>query len=267
MILMLDRTDEAAKGNNTYEQLMKEFLGQENVIPYRNATPERPMYLLRHPEGDIIIRYYLDPTGHYYDLVEYRRFQQIARTFNFCWTLEPPESFFDKFIRRPSVALSIYSRRKYGQPKLTKPEELKGVRQAFSVPFHFRVTCSCFINEGDLWIKHRDFFSEIWQPPKDDRGQSTSYYLQKNFKRSKIPQKFIYDDLFSSIILRAEAWLVVRNLLPCLMVHGPNETTAIVENKFKHLVGLEFIEQEWRAFWSNAVMAACKKMEERKQPG
>lgn len=85
--------------------------------------------------------------------------------------------------------------RYYGEPKLTKPKELKGIKEIFSVDY-IRNKCKCkvYVIGNDLWIQHRDFFSrEIYD---------TNHEFRK---------KFIYNDTFGSIVLRNEAYIHITD--------------------------------------------------------
>jgi hypothetical protein len=107
----------------------------------------------------------------------------------------------------------VVSYRFYGQPKLAKPAELKGVKQSFSADYiPEKCACPCFVNDDDLWIKHRDFFSESFRPPVEDMGAPLGYILEKYFPDLKRHTKnFIYADAWGDVVLRNEAWIVFRN--------------------------------------------------------
>lgn len=91
----------------------------------------------------------------------------------------------------------IYSERKYGEPKLPKPKELKNIKQSFSVDWIVnKCRCQCFVYGKDLWIKHRDF-------------NSTEIYGVENKNKGK----FIYKDNFGCVVLRGEAWLLIKDFV------------------------------------------------------
>ncbi len=110
------------------------------------------------------------------------------------------------------IAFQIYSMRFYGQPKLSKPKELRGIKQAFSVDYvPGKCKCQVFVKGNDVWVKHRDYFSNPMPILAEDLGTPLSYRAEK-YLGKKIFEKFAYADTWGSIILRNEAWLVIKNL-------------------------------------------------------
>ena len=86
----------------------------------------------------------------------------------------------------------MHSKRKYGEPKLNKPKELKNIKQLYSVEWiPKKCKCSCFVYNKDLYIQHRDF------------GSQEVYGYNYEFR-----QKFIYNDTFGCVVLRGEAWII-----------------------------------------------------------
>lgn len=151
----------------------------------------------------------------------------------------------------------IYSYRLYGQPKLAKPKELKGIKQSFTAQWNPKCQCQCFIKDNDLWIKHRDFFSSSHKPQKEDIGSPLSYRMKKYFGQSK-SEKFIYADNWGSIVLRNEAWIVFKDFvqeqqthniitLPQTMVDEFLNTKVLIEN---HIDELDF---EWNRFFESVI--------------
>lgn len=110
------------------------------------------------------------------------------------------------------IVFRVYSMRFYGQPKLAKPKELRGIKQAFSVDYIPRkCRCQVFVKGDDIWVKHRDYFSSLMTIPAGDLGTPLAYRAKKYLNKD-ISSKFIYDDSWGSIVLRNEAWLVIENL-------------------------------------------------------
>lgn len=135
------------------------------------------VYKMTTPTGYILFRLHKESS-----FVGYKVHDQGTYVEPISWTIEDAETFLSFVVRQKPLHFVIYSMRKYGQAKLAKPDVLKGIRPVFSVGFG-KCKCTCFICGDDLWIKHRDFFSESWQPPSDDIGKGQSYYLQKYFGR------------------------------------------------------------------------------------
>lgn len=105
------------------------------------------------------------------------------------------KSIFDK--PQPQSTVIIHSRRRWGEPKLVKPQALKNNKKSFSVDWiPKRCRCSCFILENDVYVLHRDFGSI---------NVYGSAYKGKS--------KFIYNDNFGCVVLRGEAWLVLKDLV------------------------------------------------------
>ena len=119
----------------------------------------------------------------------------------FGWTLSNPKKFLNIYGDN-QLKFIHYSIRKYGQPKLDKPKELKGVKQAFSVDYiPNRCRCPIFILGNDVWIQHNDYFSESMKTPIEDIGTPLSYRCEKYLGKQK-KEKFIYPDTWGEIVLR-----------------------------------------------------------------
>lgn len=148
----------------------------------------------------------------YFDFIKYRWTSKSSLVVPVLWSLSNPKELYHMFFA-PVLTCEIPIYRFYGQPKMKKPDELKGIKPSFSVDWiPKKCTCECFIKDNDLWIKHRDFFSTTHKPDQCDIGTPLSYRLQKYFGKSTANQKFIYDDNWGLIVLRNEAWIVFRNL-------------------------------------------------------
>ena len=102
---------------------------------------------------------------------------------------------------RGTVMIEIISERRYGQPKLDKPKELKNIKQAFSYDLNRRCKCPVFMTDNDVYIKHRDWCSTTLY-----NGKEVEEYRKKH-------PKFMYNDCFAAIILRGEAWIKIPNVL------------------------------------------------------
>ena len=111
----------------------------------------------------------------------------------------------------------IYSHRYYGEPKLSKPKELKRINpigKAIYIPKHCEP--QIFIKDKDVYIKHTDYFSYIWSPPEGERIDiPLSYYAEKYFNKKK-KNKFVYPDCWGSIVLRNEAWILLKDIIPLM---------------------------------------------------
>lgn len=148
------------------------------------------------------------------------------------------------------ITFSIHSARVYGQPKLTKPKELKGVKQILSVDYIPRkCRCPVFIKDDDVWVKHNDYFSQVMRTATDDIG-TPMVYRAKKYLRQERKKKFIYDDNWASIVLRNEAWLRIENL-----------HKQIKEGKFQLDIVRDIREQQEKAHGFDECELCCTDME------
>lgn len=99
--------------------------------------------------------------------------------------------------------IQIISQRHYGEPKLKKPKELKGITQIGNVPFGPKCKCPVYLTNKQIYLKHRDFFSPSISMPHAKYAGIID----------KWNQKFMYNDNFGSAVLRCEAWLRIPKLL------------------------------------------------------
>jgi hypothetical protein len=105
----------------------------------------------------------------------------------------------------------LYSYRAYGDPKLKKPKELKGIKQAFSVDYiPGKCRCPVYLEGNNIWIKHRDYFSPSMKLPTEDIGAPLNVLITKYTDKKK-GKKFIYSDAWGDIVLRSEAWIKLEN--------------------------------------------------------
>lgn len=105
----------------------------------------------------------------------------------------------------------------YGEPKLSKPKELKGIKQSFSIDYiPKKCRCQCFIKDDDVWVKHKDYFSSTIKPESHEIGMPLNYFAEKHLGKNR-PAKFIYEDAWGSVIARNEAWIVLEGLIIDIM--------------------------------------------------
>ena len=142
----------------------------------------------------------------------------------------------------PQSQVIIYSKRQYGDPKLKKPKELKGIRQLFSIEWiPKKCRCACFIHNNDLYIKHRDFDSiEVYGSDYEFR------------------ERFVYKDTFGCVVLRGEAWILIKDFMLDIQnnVFEPILFTYLAEQ-----VTGELGNCDWERFFEKiikAVKSYCK---------
>lgn len=121
-----------------------------------------------------------------------------------CWIMDTIDNFYKKYIIHINDFLEYkeISIRKYNEPKLIKPIELKGVQPTYSIKNGFRKS-QVFIKNHDVWIKDNDYFSICL-------SQEEAIQLGFEFK---VRQQTIYKNNYSQVILRGEGWLCIKNLL------------------------------------------------------
>ena len=120
------------------------------------------------------------------------------------WTVDTIENFYKKYIEHINDFLEYFefSKRAYGEPKLVKPVELKGLRPIYSIQCNGRKN-QIFIKNNDIWIKDNDYFS-ICLSQEEARKRGIQFTVR---------EKMIYKNNFSPVILRGEGWICIRNLL------------------------------------------------------
>ena len=209
--------------NIEYIKLNSTFLGYDNY--------NRECYKKQLADGNLIIRLLKDRTDDlYYDYCEYQFQNSKSVLIPVTYTIGTPSNVVEQFFT-PMAEYVCYSKRYYGEPKLSKPKELSKIKQSFSTDFiSKKCSCQCFIKDNDLWIKHRDYFSSSYCRT-EDIGTPLSYRVQKYCNKQK-KEKFIYSDNWGNIVLRNEAWLCFKNIKP-----------VILRNKNAHKVMLDLMIQ------------------------
>lgn len=170
--------------------------------------------IYKHPSGTFIVKY-LEVNGAISHTLQYRT------TTSFLWTLGNIRNFLH--IYHPDMRIEPVSVRRYGEPKLVKPKELKGIPQTFGIPYIYggygnvKATNSVFIKGDDIYIKVRDYMSRTFRPPAGFAGAPLNVILANFFPDKVIKQKFIYSDCYGSVVLRGEAWLCFRHIMPLIL--------------------------------------------------
>lgn len=199
--------------NNEYLKYIQEMKDKSILLNSRTtrARGKQEWYKYQSEDGTLRFRLYRDSTDEYYDIAEYQFMSKNSFVYPCTFTYSNPKDVYNLFFTQP-MTCEIYSYRFYGQPKLSKPKELSGVKQSFSVDYiPKKCACQCFVKGDDLWVKHRDFFSAYHKPLPEDNGTPLSYRAKKYFG-IKITEKFNYADSWGEIVLRNEAWMVFRNI-------------------------------------------------------
>ena len=118
------------------------------------------------------------------------------------------------------MKFKVLSYRRWGQPKIIRPSELKGHKPSFKARWNSRLSFNCFILNEDIYVQHNDFYSGVYSPVKRSHFEDLTYCV-KDFDRyvgedspiGKRSTKFVYSDCFAPIILRGNAWIVYSDLV------------------------------------------------------
>lgn len=239
--------------DTSHEEYISKIKQQSEFIGYNKYNNE--VYKCKYYKGYIIIQFAKDKKDNtYYDYAEYQEYKNNKFINPITKILSTPREVYELItIQEPQYI--IYSHRYYGEPKLSKPKELKGIQsigKATYIPKHCEP--QIFINEKDIYIKHTDYFSYTWQPPKGERiDMPLSYYMKKYFNKSK-NNKFVYPDCWGDIILRNEAWILLKDIIPLIKT----ENITLSARKILQLQRYDRYssidtsnECEWINFWEN----------------
>ena len=245
--------------DNSHEEYIDKIKQKSEFIGYDKYNYE--VYKCEYYKGYIIIRFAKDKEDNtYYDYADYQEYTNNKFITSITKTVSNPKEVYE-MISMQYPKYIIYSRRYYGEPKLSKPKELKGIKpigKATYIPKHCEP--QVFVKENDVYIKHTDYFSYTWQPPEGERvDMPLSYYMNKYFNTNR-KNKFVYSDCWGSIILRNEAWILLKNIIPLIQTENINiaarEILKMQKDKYSFINTSN--EYEWERFWENA----CKCVKE-----
>lgn len=130
----------------------------------------------------------------------------------------------------------------YGEPKLKKPVELKGVKKNFSVDYiPKKCKCDVYIVGNNTWVMHRDYFSPSLELKEEDIGAPLSVLCEKYLEKNR-GKKFIYDDAWGDIVLKNEAWICIENVVEFAKNNLPYKTVSEVISQQERINGFEEYE-------------------------
>ena len=202
----------------------------------------------------------------YYDYADYQEYKDNRFIEPVTKTMSTPKQVYE-LITTQEPKYIIYSHRYYGEQKLSKPKELKSIKpigKVTYIPKHCEP--QIFVNNKDIYLKHTDYFSYLWQSPKGERiDMPLSYYAEKYFNRTE-SKKFVYPDCWGSIVLRNEAWIVIKDLIP--LIETENEYIVaknILKEQSKDEYSPRDIESDldWVRFWEDMSKVIKRYIEER----
>lgn len=111
------------------------------------------------------------------------------------------------------IKIEVVSKRYYGEPSLKKPSILKGLKPSGSLVFiPKKCTCPFFIKDDDVYIKHRDWCSPSCRLPDKLSGAPLTKVCDHLGIKNK-SEKFCYPDCWGDVVLRNEAWIVIRHAI------------------------------------------------------
>lgn len=217
----------------------------------------REVYTFEMPDGTLIIKFSKED-GDYFDIAFYQLWRDKRHIDPVGFIMSNPKSVYEEFMGDP-MSYERISYRQYGQPKLSKPKELKGIKQSFSGEYiPKKCNCPCFCVGDDLYIQHKDFFSRSFKPPDEDFDKPLSYLLNKYFNKNK-SEKFCYPDCWGEIILRDETWIVFKNIKPIAERNNLSQLARIIidtmiENDTiakRNLTGHSEFVSQWERFFED----------------
>ena len=171
--------------DKTHEDYIAKIKQMSEFIGYDNHNHE--VYKCNYYKGYAYIYLAKDNEDNtYYDYAEYQEHVEGRLLAPITRTMSTPKEVYNLItIQEPEYI--IYSHRYYGEPKLTRPKELKGIKQIGSVDFiPKKCKVQIFIKDNDAYLKHTDYFSSSWKPPKGERiDMPLSYYMKKYFSKDK----------------------------------------------------------------------------------
>lgn len=177
--------------------------GMVSVIDHRDS--ERLYFWLDTYAGKCEVQLTRDKAdGHFYDYAMWRLHKIGRKVEPVLWSTGGISKFVGDFNFFPCK----YELVSCGS-KLKKPQELKGIMPVGSVSEGGKSAAYIFVRGNDIWIKHTDYMSPIYERP-EDVGTPLNYRMQKYGLKEKT-QKFIYDDSWGSIVIRQCAWIRIRN--------------------------------------------------------
>lgn len=139
------------------------------------------------------------------------------------------------------MKIRVIDDRIYGDPKLRSLKQMHiDAEKIGSITFG-KCKCPVYRNRHRIYIKHRDWFSE-----SISIDEALEYGIIDKKKK-----KFIYNDNFGSVVLRAEAWLEVdpeKGFKPELVEKMVQEIESIC--KLRHY---ELHNADWVIFFEQLV--------------
>lgn len=147
------------------------------------------------------------------------------------------------------MKFEILSFREYGEPRLPKPKELKNIKPSFSVDYiPKKCKCQVFLKDGDIYVKHRDYFSHVIT----GNGEPLEVLVKKHLGIDKA-KKFIYGDSWGSIVLRNEAWVKISEIDTSVFILNNLQTLLRQQEKLHGFEELELMCTNMERMWETVL--------------
>ena len=224
----------------------------DNSTKYSKDLKNRDVYKLTTAVGSVFFKI-LEEDGLVLDCIYYQIWSNERFVDPITWSICDVEEFYNKFMNLKPLSFKVHTFRKYGEPRMIKPKELTNIKERFKVDFiPKKCKCNCYVSGNNLWIKHRDFFSEEMKYEDSDFGTPLEYRVSKYLGRYK-SSKFIYADSWGGIVLRNEAWIVFENLLDKILLFNNENLLARemlkVFSKYHKVEETYFCGGDWEHFF------------------
>ncbi len=127
-----------------------------------------------------------------------------------------------KINQSSTTVFEIISSRKWGEPKIKKPQCLKNRKYDKKIQWNKKRNIDLYFCDNDVILYHPDWYSQFYEPFVKSSFMDINYVIN-DWNTYMVPRgadpintrgnKFIYPDNFGGIIMRGEAWIKFKNLI------------------------------------------------------
>lgn len=164
------------------------------------------------------------------DNCEYQLHNNNDKRESSLWTLSTAEWVWNNIVNVEPTFILLQEVCKSKGGKLTRPKELKGIKQIGSVTF-CKNKCSVYIVGNDIYMQHNDYFSPIWTPPDPEYRFAPLSVVVNHYFGGHKGKKFIYDDNWSSVVMQIIAWLKFQDYMPLFEYMKPSDVALLMRNQ------------------------------------
>lgn len=201
--------------------------------------------------------------GQWLDLCEYQLHNDNDKRESELWTLSQPEWVWDNIVNVEPKFILLQEVCKSKGGRLTRPKELKGLKQVGSITFE-KNKCQVYIVGNDVYIQHNDYFSPIWTPPDPEYRFAPLSVVANHYFGGKKGKKFIYDDCWGSVVIQIIAWLKFQDYVQLFDYMKPNDVALLMRNQIFARQGFDTKRgsyQDWLIFLEQV----CKLIDENRK--